>query len=132
MSIFCEMAGMAFSSSEKRSTLPPNSRNRITSFQRPSRNLSACSTRSAAELGVSASSLLIGEYLTFSCVLVFRSAYLQVRSAATEPDKLQALGTTWRTCMSNQLPPPLAAYYEAKNQHDIDGMLVPFAEDAVV
>lgn len=34
--------------------------------------------------------------------------------------------------MSRQLPPPLAAYYEAKNQHDINGMLAPFAEDAVV
>jgi uncharacterized protein (TIGR02246 family) len=34
--------------------------------------------------------------------------------------------------MSRLLPPPLAAYYEAKNQHDVDGMLAPFAEDAVV
>jgi uncharacterized protein (TIGR02246 family) len=34
--------------------------------------------------------------------------------------------------MSNQLPPPLAAYYEAKNQNDIGAMLAPFAEDAVV
>ncbi|MEE1658308.1 nuclear transport factor 2 family protein [Microvirga sp. CF3062] len=34
--------------------------------------------------------------------------------------------------MSKQLPLPLAGYYEAKNQHDINGMLAPFAEDAVV
>ncbi|MFC4174207.1 nuclear transport factor 2 family protein [Microvirga sp. GCM10011540] len=34
--------------------------------------------------------------------------------------------------MSKRLPPPLAAYYEAKNRHDIDAMLAPFAEDAVV
>jgi ketosteroid isomerase-like protein len=34
--------------------------------------------------------------------------------------------------MSKQLPLPLATYYEAKNQHDINGMLAPFAEDAVV
>jgi len=34
--------------------------------------------------------------------------------------------------MSKQLPPPLAAYYEAKNQHNIDGMLEPFGVDAVV
>lgn len=34
--------------------------------------------------------------------------------------------------MNRQLPPPLAIYYEAKNQHDIDGMLEPFAENAVV
>jgi hypothetical protein len=34
--------------------------------------------------------------------------------------------------MSNPLPPPLAAYYEAKNRHDTDAMLAPFAEDAVV
>ncbi|WP_445501523.1 nuclear transport factor 2 family protein [Microvirga sp. G4-2] len=34
--------------------------------------------------------------------------------------------------MSRQLPPPLAAYYEAKNQHEINGMLAPFADDAVV
>lgn len=34
--------------------------------------------------------------------------------------------------MTRQLPPPLATYYDAKNQHDIDGMLAPFAEDAVV
>ncbi|WP_201865038.1 nuclear transport factor 2 family protein [Microvirga soli] len=34
--------------------------------------------------------------------------------------------------MSKRLPPPLAAYYEAKNQHDIDAMLAPFAKNAVV
>jgi uncharacterized protein (TIGR02246 family) len=34
--------------------------------------------------------------------------------------------------MSERLPSPLAAYYEAKNRHDIDAMLAPFAEDAVV
>ncbi|WP_230529851.1 nuclear transport factor 2 family protein [Microvirga roseola] len=34
--------------------------------------------------------------------------------------------------MSRQLPPPLASYYEAKNRHNIDGMLASFAEDAVV
>jgi uncharacterized protein (TIGR02246 family) len=34
--------------------------------------------------------------------------------------------------MNKRLPPPLAAYYEAKNHHDIDAMLAPFAEDAVV
>jgi ketosteroid isomerase-like protein len=34
--------------------------------------------------------------------------------------------------MSKQLPLPLATYYEAKNQHDINGMLAPFAEHAVV
>ena len=34
--------------------------------------------------------------------------------------------------MSKQLPLPLATYYEAKNQHDINGMLAPFAEDALV
>ena len=34
--------------------------------------------------------------------------------------------------MSKQLPLPLASYYEAKKQHDINGMLAPFAEDAVV
>jgi uncharacterized protein (TIGR02246 family) len=34
--------------------------------------------------------------------------------------------------MSRLLPPLLAAYYQAKNQHDVDGMLAPFAEDAVV
>jgi len=34
--------------------------------------------------------------------------------------------------MGKQLPPLLTAYYEAKNRHDIDGMLAPFAEDAVV
>lgn len=34
--------------------------------------------------------------------------------------------------MSQQLPLPLATYYEAKNQHDVAGMLAPFTEDAVV
>jgi uncharacterized protein (TIGR02246 family) len=34
--------------------------------------------------------------------------------------------------MSKQLPLPLATYYKAKNEHDIDAMLAPFAEDAVV
>lgn len=30
------------------------------------------------------------------------------------------------------LPAPLAAYFTAKNRHDIDAMLAPFLEDAVV
>jgi len=34
--------------------------------------------------------------------------------------------------MRKELPPPLAAYYEANNRHDIDAMVAPFAEDAVV
>jgi len=34
--------------------------------------------------------------------------------------------------MSKNLPEPIAAYFAAKNRHDIDGMLVPFAEDAIV
>ncbi|MET0545661.1 MAG: nuclear transport factor 2 family protein [Caulobacterales bacterium] len=34
--------------------------------------------------------------------------------------------------MTLQLPPSIAAYFEAKNQHDIDAMLKPFAEDARV
>jgi hypothetical protein len=34
--------------------------------------------------------------------------------------------------MTIALPPPIAAYYDAKNRHDIDGMLAPFAVDALV
>ena|SRR5258706_13553862 len=34
--------------------------------------------------------------------------------------------------MSAKLPEPLAAYYAAKNVHDIDAMLATFAEDASV
>lgn len=34
--------------------------------------------------------------------------------------------------MSIELPKPLAAYYAAKNQKDIDGMLACFAADASV
>lgn len=34
--------------------------------------------------------------------------------------------------MSVNLPTPLAAYFDAKNAHDIDGMLAAFAEDAKV
>jgi hypothetical protein len=34
--------------------------------------------------------------------------------------------------MSAILPEPLAAYFAAKNRHDIDAMLAPFAEEAVV
>lgn len=34
--------------------------------------------------------------------------------------------------MTIALPPPIAAYYNAKNRHDIDGMLAPFADDALV
>jgi hypothetical protein len=30
------------------------------------------------------------------------------------------------------LPEPLSAYFAAKNRHDIDAMLAPFAADAVV
>lgn len=29
-------------------------------------------------------------------------------------------------------PPPIAAYFAAKNRHDIDGMLAPFASNAEV
>jgi hypothetical protein len=34
--------------------------------------------------------------------------------------------------MSTTLPEPLSAYFDAKNRHDIDAMLAPFAADAVV
>lgn len=34
--------------------------------------------------------------------------------------------------MTDKLPEPLAAYFAAKNRHEIDAMLAPFAEDAVV
>jgi ketosteroid isomerase-like protein len=34
--------------------------------------------------------------------------------------------------MSLDLPVPISAYYAAKNIHDIDAMLAPFAEDARV
>jgi ketosteroid isomerase-like protein len=34
--------------------------------------------------------------------------------------------------MSLDLPAPVSAYYAAKNAHDIDAMLAPFAEDAHV
>jgi ketosteroid isomerase-like protein len=34
--------------------------------------------------------------------------------------------------MSTTLPEPLSAYFAAKNRHDIDAMLAPFAANAVV
>lgn len=34
--------------------------------------------------------------------------------------------------MTISLPQPLAAYFAAKNRHDIDAMLAPFAADATV
>src|SRR3954471_13978351 len=34
--------------------------------------------------------------------------------------------------MTSQLPFPLAAYYAAKNKHEVAAMLAPFADDAVV
>ncbi|MEZ6023941.1 MAG: nuclear transport factor 2 family protein [Hyphomonadaceae bacterium] len=34
--------------------------------------------------------------------------------------------------MSVVLPPPIEAYFAAKNRHDIEAMLAPFASDAVV
>ncbi|MBR0643412.1 nuclear transport factor 2 family protein [Plastoroseomonas hellenica] len=34
--------------------------------------------------------------------------------------------------MTPTLPAPVAAYYAAKNRHDIDAMLAPFAPDATV
>jgi hypothetical protein len=34
--------------------------------------------------------------------------------------------------MSISLPGPISAYLKAKNEHDIDAMLVPFDEDATV
>jgi hypothetical protein len=34
--------------------------------------------------------------------------------------------------MSATLPEPLSAYFAAKNRHDIDAMLAPFSEQAVV
>jgi len=60
---------MARSRSEKRSIFTPNRWKRITSFQRPSKNLNACSTPLAAVTGVCLLSLLEGEYLTFLYVL---------------------------------------------------------------
>ncbi|WP_095201377.1 nuclear transport factor 2 family protein [Mesorhizobium carmichaelinearum] len=34
--------------------------------------------------------------------------------------------------MTAKLPQPLADYFAAKNRHDIDAMLIPFASDATV
>jgi ketosteroid isomerase-like protein len=34
--------------------------------------------------------------------------------------------------MSARLPDPLTTYFTAKNRHDIDAMLMPFSEEAVV
>jgi hypothetical protein len=34
--------------------------------------------------------------------------------------------------VSEELPKLIAAYFAATNRHDIDAMLVPFAEDATV
>ena len=34
--------------------------------------------------------------------------------------------------MTIDLPRPLAAYFAAKNRHDIDAMLAPFAADSIV
>ncbi len=34
--------------------------------------------------------------------------------------------------MTLALPLPIAAYYDAKNRHDINAMLAPFAENALV
>jgi hypothetical protein len=34
--------------------------------------------------------------------------------------------------MTVKLPQPLADYFAAKNRHDIDAMLIPFAPDATV
>lgn len=34
--------------------------------------------------------------------------------------------------MATSLPAPLSAYFAAANDHDIDAMLAPFAEEAVV
>lgn len=34
--------------------------------------------------------------------------------------------------MSEELPKPIAAYFAASNTHDVDAMLVPFAETATV
>ena len=70
INIFCETAGIARSKSENRSNLPPNKWNRITSFHRPSRILSARSMPSSAEVGVNLLTLPFGGYLTFLCVLV--------------------------------------------------------------
>jgi len=33
--------------------------------------------------------------------------------------------------MTDNLPAPLSAYFAAKNRHELDAMLAPFAEDAV-
>ncbi|WGF87439.1 nuclear transport factor 2 family protein [Marinivivus vitaminiproducens] len=34
--------------------------------------------------------------------------------------------------MAVDLPKPLQAYFDAKNRHDIDGMMAVFGEDAIV
>lgn len=34
--------------------------------------------------------------------------------------------------MTTEMPKPLADYYAGKNRHDVDSMLTPFAEDAIV
>ena len=69
ISIFCETSGMAFSNSEKRKMPRANRWKIITIFQRPSSMRNAHSIPRAAMSGVTFSSLPVGEYPTFRCVL---------------------------------------------------------------
>jgi hypothetical protein len=34
--------------------------------------------------------------------------------------------------MNEEIPQPIRSYYQAKNRHDIDAMLVPFSDEAIV
>lgn len=70
MSIFCEMPGIARSSSEKRFICPPNRLNKITSVHLPSTNLNALSASVAAVIAVYClRCILFCKYPTFLCVL---------------------------------------------------------------
>ena len=94
----------------------------MTIFQRPSSIRKASSTPLAAMSGVTSLNLPVGEYPTFLSVLAISSAYFQFFESTT---------MLRRTPMTPELPKPITDYVNANAQLDVDGMLRPFAADAV-
>src|SRR5262245_22625034 len=118
------MPGIAFSSSEKRNTPRAKRWKTITIFHRPSSMRSAASTPRAAMSGVTSSSLPVGKYPTFLCVLAIRTVWHQIWAYPNRP--------TPELPVSLDLPIILRRYFEAQNAHDVEAMVACFAPDAAV
>jgi hypothetical protein len=89
----------------------------------------------AAEIGVYSGRLPSGEWLTFSCALVTRSAYPYPQIDATDGTGFILDSSSKREgidMLTTTLAGPVARYIAGANAQDVDAVTACFGSDAVV